>query len=235
MQIHFHSLLWSYLPRVLISLAVTVYLCICGYDSQVWFCWEFSDWISNRLTSLIIKIRERLIISGDTGNGSCLSVCSQLQWLRPDRSPRQARWPLTERRQERRPPSSQTVQCPLTSSPTQPVSGAFTNTPAKGCFNNQNHVLAYCLFRSIQYGFCAQYADLLYVLSMHIHYICQTEHTARNTVSHNAMHLGWPSISSKAKVLYYLFKVEALLLINMQVFDNWMPLVYWMSKNSQSD
>ncbi len=143
MQIHFHSLLWSYLPRVLISLAVTVYLCVCGYDSQVWFCWEFSDWTSNRLTSLIIKIRERLIISGDTGNGSRMSVCSQLQWLHPDRSPRQARWPLTERRQERRPPSSQTVQCPLTSSPTQPVSGAFTNTTAKGCFNNQNHVLAY--------------------------------------------------------------------------------------------
>lgn len=143
-----------------------------------------------------------VILPGDTGSGSRLSACSQLQWLRPVRSPLQEHWPLTERPQERRRPSSPTALHPLTSSPTRRVGAAYTHTNIKVCSYHQRlcskphtTVMEVYSMGSFEKGFF-EYA---------YYYICQskycgqrTEHTVRNSISHNAMHLVWPSIYSVA-------------------------------------
>lgn len=65
----------------------------------------------------------------------------------------------------------------------------------------------------MQYEFCA---DIRYALSMYIHYICQ-----------NCEEYCIPQCNARGK----LAKVEAFLLKCSKLY----PLVYWMSRNSQSD
>lgn len=184
-----------------------------NYQSVSYYQFQYPDRILAVVTLRCYSVEfltsgKWVILPGDTGSDSWLSACSQLQWLRPDRSPLQAHWPLTERRQERRRPSSPTALHPLTSSPIQRVCGAYTDTTAKVCSYHQRlcskHILAYYCYGSMQYGIFWKKKNLVGFFEYAYYYICQNvhykdrAHCEDNSISHNAMHLVWPSISSVA-------------------------------------
>lgn len=192
-----------------------------NYQSVSYYQFQYPDRILAVVTLRCYSVEfltsgKWVILPGDTGSDSRLSACSQLQWLRPDRSPLQAHWPLTERRQERRRPSSPTALHPLTSSPTQRVCGAYTDTTAKVCSYHQRlcskHILAYYCYGSMQYGIFWKKKILWDFLSMHITTFAKmctirTEHTVRIIV-YPTMQCTWFDLPFP--VWHYLFRLASI-------------------------